>query len=342
MERQTSNDLVRATLTDIIDTGNTYKTGRSKSIHSQREFREVMGSLSILSNPRNRIFTSQIDPTIFDPGLAAARFFYMLSGSNKLEPIAFYSEGVRKFSDDGEYLNGSSYGYRLFGDQGNGDNQVEKLINLLKTQSNSTRGTLAIYSAEDCGKESKDIPCALNFTLSPRDEVLHGTLSMRANAGLRLMPYNIFEFTMIQEWIANQCNFALGKYYHSVVSMHLREDELKLAPIIADEKIQIPEMDAMPSMPDDFQNALRSEEERIMKNIKNWTAGDVIQQIQTLFQKYDKYWVDLLSVLILRGFRSTHNPKDLCELLSKLGKVNDGPLLSTAKTTYNRIEQIIV
>ena len=341
MENHSSNALVRANLDHITKFGKSYQAGKSSSVHSLKTFREIMGSHSVLSNPRDRIFTSEIEPMIFDPGLASARFLYILSGSNEVDPIAFYSHGVRQFSDDGKHLHGSSYGRRLFAKNKDGESQMEHLLDVLRTQPNSTRGTLAIYSAEDCGRDSRDIPCALDFTLSPRNEVLHGTLFMRANAGLRLMPYNLFEFTMIQEWVARQCDLILGEYHHSVVSMHLRDDELSVGSTIANEEVSTPEMAHMPETSQDFHHVLLSEEERIRQEIDTWTPESASRQIEELHRKFGHYWGDLLSAVILRAFRVTHNRQDIHQLLQALSQYDEGPLLSTTRTIYEKTDRVM-
>lgn len=328
MEKESTNELVRANLQHISDFGTTYNAGSSGSVHSNRDFREIIGSHSVLSNPRNRIFTSNVGSTLFDPGLASARFMYLLSGSNELEPISFYSQGVNRFSDDGEKITGSAYGHRIFGILNEGLSQMDKLINILQEQKNSTRGTLSIYNSHDCGRQSKDIPCALDFTLSPRDEVLHATLSMRANACLRLMPYNVFEFTMLHEWIAKRCRFILGKYYHSVVSLHIRDDEIAIAPNIVDEDSIAPSMSDMPENSNNMRSDLLDAERVVRKESGSWSRENMLFKMESWNRDYGEYWGDIINSLALRAFRVTHSQSELKKLLRDLLDVQKGPLLA--------------
>lgn len=77
---------------------------------------------------------------------------------------------------------------------------------------------------------------------------------MRSNAAWTLLPYNIFEFTLLGELVAVMAGIPLGEYTHFALSMHLykgdgtKQDEVELAQKASawqPEKIPPP----MPSMP---------------------------------------------------------------------------------------------
>lgn len=336
MKKNSTNELIRENLKYIIDSGTTYKAGSSNSVHSNRNFREIIGSHSVLLNPRNRIFTSNIDNKLFDPGLASARLIYLLSGSNELEPISFYSQGVDKFSDDGKTIAGSAYGHRIFRSKNEDISQMDKLINILQEQRNSTRGSISLYDSEDCGRESKDIPCALNFTFSPRDDILHATLTMRANACLRLMPYNVFEFTMLQEWVANRCKFVLGQYHHSVISLHIRDDELVITPDIVDEQKIAPSMSDMPQDSGNMISDLLDVEKVIRKESRSWNNDTLLFKMASWNRDYGEYWGDIINSLALRAFRITHCQSKVSNLLKDLLDVQKGPLLAITRDIYDK------
>lgn len=303
------NELVRQVTSTVLTKGTMYKAGRSRSVHSERLFCELLNLQAVLTNARKRVFFSRVAPRIFDPGLAVARFIYMLSGSQQLEPIAFYTNSVRRFSDDGLTLPGSSYGYRIFSCQFE-SNQVDRVIRLIRDEPNTFRGAIAIYSSTDCGRDSFDIPCVLGMVFSPRNGFLHATLLMRANSTLRLMPYNIFEFSLLHEWIANQCNLKLGHFFHNSVSMHLSDEEIELAPRVLQEDVSTSEMHKMPSSNDDFRYTLITAEREIRQQIQRWSVEDTLNQIKNIFNSLGDYWGDLLGTLVLRGFLMTHPKRD--------------------------------
>src|SRR5258708_40086483 len=177
--------LVRSVIKLIILTGNTWKThpashGRATPV------REVRNLTAVLVEPRHRCSASKAFPDLFNPGLAAARFLYMLSGSNRLNDIEFYTDGVGAFTDDGITLAGSAYGQRIFNSRP-GLDQVERCVDLINSRPNTKRAAMAVYLPEDCGRSSADVPCCLAVVLQPRGRKLSGTGVMRANDALKLL-----------------------------------------------------------------------------------------------------------------------------------------------------------
>ncbi len=88
---------------------------------------------------------------------------------------------------------------------------------------------MSVYRPEDAGRDSSDIPCTFGVMLSPRDSMLHITVVMRSNNAWILLPYNVFEFTLLGELIAGETGMALGSYFHFAVSMHLYENHFEAA-----------------------------------------------------------------------------------------------------------------
>lgn len=54
---------------------------------------------------------------------------------------------------------------------------------------------------------------------------------MRSNNVWTLLPYNIFEFTLLAEFMAADLGVALGTYHHHAVSMHLYANNLDEAAV---------------------------------------------------------------------------------------------------------------
>ena len=152
----------------------------------------------------------------------------MLSGNDRVKDIAFYERKVLGFTDDQMTVPGSNYGKRLFTPEP-GVDQVKAIIDRVRRDPGTRRAVAAIYRPEDAVRESKDIPCAFGLSFHARNERLHMTTIMRSNAAWTLLPYNVFEFTLLGELIATLAGMRLGSYTHITLSMHLYEDEVDQA-----------------------------------------------------------------------------------------------------------------
>ena len=74
---------------------------------------------------------------------------------------------------------------------------------------------------------------------------------MRSNDVFLGLSHDIFAFTMLQEMIAKKLNIELGKYRHSVGSLHLYDDQIDTALQYLNEGWQSTSLNsAMPPMPD--------------------------------------------------------------------------------------------
>jgi thymidylate synthase len=74
--------------------------------------------------------------------------------------------------------------------------------------------------ADDGKPASQDIPCNVMSLLKVRDGHLHWTQIMRSNDIMRGLPYNIIQFTLLQEVMAGWLGCALGEYFHLSDSLH--------------------------------------------------------------------------------------------------------------------------
>jgi hypothetical protein len=152
----------------------------------------------------------------------------MMAGSDRLADIAFYEPRVHSFSDDGISVPGSSYGQRILRARP-GLNQLESAIKRLKQDPATRRSAIAIYHPEDAVRESHDIPCAFGIFYRVLEGQLIATTLMRSNNAFVLMPYNIFEFSLLAEAVAIETNIPLGGLVHSAISMHVYQDNYDAA-----------------------------------------------------------------------------------------------------------------
>lgn len=139
-------------------------------------------------------------------------------GSNATRFISNYGKIWSKLSDDG-ITNNSAYGYILR--YKHGFNQIDKMIELLKKDPNSRRAVININVPNDEVIETHDEMCTIALQFLLRDGKLNATGIMRSNDLWTGTPYDIFYFTELQKYIANELDVEYGTYTHFVSSLHI-------------------------------------------------------------------------------------------------------------------------
>jgi thymidylate synthase len=228
----TCDGIFRAVLREVLECGEEVTASQSKSVGSGTTSLDLRNHQFTIPNPYDRVVCAP--ERRFNVVGAIARFIWLVSGSDRLDEIEFYEPRARAFTDDGLTLPGSNYGARLFHAEP-GLNQIHGVISRVKSDPCTRRAAAAVYQAEDAVRDSKDIPCAFGLFYTVREGKLVTTTVMRSNAAWRLLPFNIFEFTLLQELVAVVSGLKLGSYTHFAVSQHLfradnpERDEVELA-----------------------------------------------------------------------------------------------------------------
>lgn len=186
-----------------------YKNGYETSPR-EMPIREELGVFLLLHNPRSRVLCNSARelPMHF----AIGEWLWTITGRDDLSFIQYYASRYDRFSDDGVSLNGA-YGPRI-------KMSWEKIISLLRTDGDSRRAVIPIYSPRDVGVDSKDIPCTTTLQFFIRNGKLDMIITMRSNDIYLGLPFDVFNFTMIQELLACQLGVELGSYRHFVGSFH--------------------------------------------------------------------------------------------------------------------------
>ncbi len=164
-----------------------------------------------------------------NPFFALAEFSWIISGSNKLKPLQYFISNYDMFSDDDRTLNGA-YGYRLR--QHFKVDQINEAIKQFKSNSNTRRIVLTMWSIEDLYSSSKDIPCNTSIYLKIRNNKLDITVTNRSNDLYLGIPYNIFIFYLLQVYIADKLSVEVGLQTHFTDSLHLYKRDFEKVELI--------------------------------------------------------------------------------------------------------------
>lgn len=214
------------TLATVLELGHPVEIGESLSLAAGRRTIEVLNHSFDLGEPRARLLFNPIRR--WNPFRGVGRLVWMLSGSDRVSDIEFYDARATAFSDDGLTVPGSSDGARLFHARP-GLDQIASVIELLRRERNTRRAAATIYFPEDAGRVSRDLPCALTLVYNVRNGELHATTVMRANDALGVLPYDVFQFSMLAELVAASVGADFGRYHHFAVSMHIYEENRERA-----------------------------------------------------------------------------------------------------------------
>jgi len=234
------------TVADVLEKGHPIVAGRAKSTGSERDTHELLNYGFRIQYPRERL--PWRDGVDFKLPMAVARFVWMMAKNDRLSDIEFYaSDRMRNFSDDGILVPGSSYGKRML-DARPGLDQIAQVIRRLKEDPSTRRAAVSIYQAEDAARESKDIPCAFGMVFNIRESRMHTTVLMRSNNASKLLQYNLFEFSMLAEAVASECDVAFGPLYYHAVSMHVYDEPKLTDEMLSKMLVERPDRVPMPTI----------------------------------------------------------------------------------------------
>lgn len=188
---------------------------------------EILHSAMSVSNPTERWITSRV-PAI-NIAFAIAEVVWILRGRNDSSFLNYFNRQLPKFAGDYETYHGA-YGYRIR--MSLGIDQLERAYLALRSNPSSRQIVLQIWDGridlpdEDGKAASPDIPCNIVAILRTRNQKLEWMQVMRSNDMYRGLPYNIVQFTMLQEVMAGWLNVGIGEYNQISNSLHVYERDL--------------------------------------------------------------------------------------------------------------------
>lgn len=203
----------------IIENGKTYSPRGQETL-------EMMDAHLVVRNP--------VDRLIFDPGrkmnlaFAIADWVQMMVGDDTLKFLTDFIPGIADFADpDDKTRIGGAYGPRIK-NPALDINQVHSVIDRLAKDHDSRQAVMTIYDGQlDLLRPGHVVPCTISLQFLIRQDKLHCIANMRSNDVVWGLTYDVFNFTMIQEWIAKRLGYEVGPYHHHAGSLHLYVDRDK-------------------------------------------------------------------------------------------------------------------
>jgi thymidylate synthase len=176
-----------------------------------------------------------------NPAFAIAEVLWLLAGADDEGFLSFWNPRMRRFLDTSSTRFHGAYGFRLGsrptldirdveelrGGSGKRIDQLHAAYEALKHTGHSRQIVLQIWdSALDFPNptpRSNDVPCSICSHLLLRDGHLEWLQVMRSNDLVWGMPYNLFQWTCVQEIMAGWLHLELGSYNHISDSLHVYE-----------------------------------------------------------------------------------------------------------------------
>lgn len=175
-----------------------------------------------IRDPRERWVVSRKPP--INPAFAIAEVIWILAGSNEAAVLNYWFPRLPQFSGEVSAYAGA-YGHRLR--RHFGLDQVKRACEALAANPDSRQVVLQLWDVntdlpDSLGKpRNQDVPCNIVSLLKVRNGSLEWTQVMRSNDLYRGLPYNLVQFTTLQELMAGWLKLELGSYHHWSDSLHI-------------------------------------------------------------------------------------------------------------------------
>jgi thymidylate synthase len=207
------------------------------------------GPVWVITRPLTITYLNPLDRVLSNEGRDVNHFFYlfealwMLAGRNDVEPLAYYANKMREFSDNGKTFNGA-YGYRWRHANGHSEehdtgigimsewkttDQLALIINELKQRPESRRCVLQMWGVEGdllkiAPSVCKDVCCNLciMFLINPATKCLDMTVINRSNDLIwGTLGANVVHMSFLLEYMAACIGVQVGVYHQISNNAHV-------------------------------------------------------------------------------------------------------------------------
>ena len=183
---------------------------------------ELIHAVLCIENPRQRWVLSRI-PGI-NPAFAIAEVIWIMCGRQDAMFLTNWNSRLPQYVGHDKNRHGA-YGFRLR--QHFGLDQLERAYNVLRNNPTSRQVVLQIWDpiadlpSVDGAPQNPDIPCNLLSVVKIREGKLEWLQILRSNDLLLGAPYNLVQFTFLQEILAGWLGLELGSYNQVSDSLHI-------------------------------------------------------------------------------------------------------------------------
>ncbi len=174
---------------------------------------EVRPFVFELTNPMNRMIT--LPERKLNTAFALVEALQLVAATENAPQQLRFNSKIVDWVDPTIHQTEIPYGVAI-------RDQIVPIIDELKRDPDSRRAVMTIYEGR-YRKDLLNVPCTCSLQFFVREGHVELTVYMRANDLWWGTPYDVFQFTMLQELIAIGLEKPMGKYVHVAGSGHLYE-----------------------------------------------------------------------------------------------------------------------
>ena len=187
--------------------------------------KELLHVSAELYHPRRRWVVSR-EPAL-NAAFAVAEMIWIIRGRRDSAFLNYFNRALPQYAGAGRTYAGA-YGWRLR--RNLGFDQLRSAYLALKAAPHSRQVVLQIWDGrrdlpDGAAPRSPDVPCNVVSLLKVRGGRLEWTQIMRSNDLFRGWPYNILQWTTLQEVMAGWLGLQVGTYHHLSDSLHMYEKD---------------------------------------------------------------------------------------------------------------------
>ena len=175
-----------------------------------------------IENPENNYIANPMRK--WSQEYAEAEWQWYLSGDASVDKLGEIYGKVpviwRKMADDYGKVN-SNYGH-----QWKRFDQLDKVIEQLKSNKNTRQAAISIYDGKEIYKYNTDTPCTYAVQFTVVDNKLNMSVVMRSNDIWYGFCNDQYCFSNLQMLVAYETGYELGTYHHFAHNLHLYNDKL--------------------------------------------------------------------------------------------------------------------
>ena len=155
---------------------------------------------------------------------AEAEWQWYLSGDRnvkKLEEIYGKVPEIWKNMTDGKGNVNSNYGWQWIRGR-----QLDKVIDILKSNSNTRQAAISIYDGKEIVDYENDTPCTYAVQFTVFKDKLDMCVTMRSNDLWYGFCNDQYCFSNLLALVAHETEYEIGEYYHFAHNLHLYNDKI--------------------------------------------------------------------------------------------------------------------
>jgi len=199
-----------------------------------RRTKEISPTTAFIENPRQRILGCY--GRVLNLPFALAEVIQIITGQNDAQALKFYSSKIVDIQGDtpDAIRFNAAYGERLrryyvganLSQTGVAIDQLEHVIQTLKSDPDSRQASIVLSHPGDDNYtvQTKDRACNVYAHAMLRDGKLNWMQVIRSNDAIWGIPYNIVQWSHVQEWVAVSLDVQMGHMFIVQDSFHVYED----------------------------------------------------------------------------------------------------------------------